>query len=309
MYNRERFISRALDSCLKQYFNDFEIIVVDDGSQDKSKEVVQQYSVSRVKLICHNNNRGLCFARQTGVDVARGEWVIFLDSDDELSPGSLNIIHRKAKKVKDHISGLRFMCQLDSGYLSPSPPFLEEVWDYKQYILFLESYIDKRSESIFMARRWTFNKVRFPKIPRGQGVYHLDFAKLYPIATFPEVVRYYHQDADNQNTTLSFSHILKSSSFLIERQELILKRHGKSLAQWAPRKYIQTLTGLATANFLAGRRKQGFHHAMLSLRTSPEAKTWVVLLAGLVNPKLLARIKHFQHMRNLEKLKLLNTES
>jgi len=289
-----------LNSCLTQDFDNFEIIVVDDGSQDNSIDVVQKYIDSRVRLISHINNRGLCQARQSGVDVARGEWIIFLDSDDELFLDALRIIYKRTKEVNESICGLRFMCQLDSGDLSPDPPFLEEMWDYKRYILFLESYIDKRSESIFIPRRLTFNRVRLPKMPQGHGLYHLEFTKLYLIGTYSDVVRYYHQDASNQNTKPSIDNILAKSGSMIECLELILKRHGNSLALWAPRKYIETLTGLATVYFLKGHRKQGFHYAMRSLRiSSPSLKTWVVLLAGLINPKLLANLKYFHHMKTL----------
>src|SRR5579862_3104859 len=85
-YNRSVEIVRAVDSCLRQDFSDFEIVVVDDRSTDHTAEVVRRYNDVRINLICHAANRGVCPARNTGVSHANGQWIIFLDSDDELLP-------------------------------------------------------------------------------------------------------------------------------------------------------------------------------------------------------------------------------
>jgi hypothetical protein len=86
-YNRCGLLRESLDSVLAQEFTDYEVIVVDDGSQDDTPAIVAQYG-GRVRLLSQCN-RGPGPARNRGVEAARGEYVAFLDSDDLLFPWSL----------------------------------------------------------------------------------------------------------------------------------------------------------------------------------------------------------------------------
>lgn len=90
MYKVENYIERCLDSLIKQTFQDIEIICVDDGSPDKSGEIAEHYAVrdQRVRVI-HKKNAGLGMARNTGLDFAKGKFVMFVDSDDFLK---LNLV-------------------------------------------------------------------------------------------------------------------------------------------------------------------------------------------------------------------------
>src|SRR6267378_3691627 len=90
VYNRERMLKRAIESCLAQDFADFELIVVDDGSTDRSVSVAEAYRDPRISVVRHPVNRGVGPARNTGVDAAGGEWIVCLDSDDELLPVGLS---------------------------------------------------------------------------------------------------------------------------------------------------------------------------------------------------------------------------
>lgn len=83
VYNVEKYIRECIDSLLNQTYKNLEIILVDDGSKDKSGEICENYANadSRVKVI-HKENEGLGFARNTGLTVAQGKFVTFIDSDD-----------------------------------------------------------------------------------------------------------------------------------------------------------------------------------------------------------------------------------
>ena len=87
-YNRDKVIKRAIDSVLKQTFQDFEIVVVDDGSVDKTKEVVNSIADKRVKYV-YQKNQGATAARNTGIINSLGYYVSFLDSDDFWHPEML----------------------------------------------------------------------------------------------------------------------------------------------------------------------------------------------------------------------------
>ena len=83
VYNVEKYLSRCVDSILNQTFTDFECILVDDGSPDNCGKICDEYAKKdkRVKVI-HKQNGGLSDARNTGLDIAGGEYIYFLDSDD-----------------------------------------------------------------------------------------------------------------------------------------------------------------------------------------------------------------------------------
>jgi glycosyltransferase involved in cell wall biosynthesis len=86
-YNGERFIDKALDSILNQSYQDYEIIVINDGSTDRTAEVLQPY-LSQIRYI-EQANQGVAAARNRGMALARGELVAFLDQDDVLLPDKL----------------------------------------------------------------------------------------------------------------------------------------------------------------------------------------------------------------------------
>jgi glycosyltransferase involved in cell wall biosynthesis len=88
-YNAQLFLSRAIDSALAQDIPHSEIIVVDDASADATGEIVRSYEARGVRLISHAQRRGAAAARNTGVAAAKGEYVAFLDADDEWLPGKL----------------------------------------------------------------------------------------------------------------------------------------------------------------------------------------------------------------------------
>lgn len=88
-YNREAMVGAAIDSLLVQTFDDFEIIVVDDGSTDRSVEVVKSMRDPRVRLITHERNLGIPSARNSGLEAAEGQYIAWLDSDDLARPKRL----------------------------------------------------------------------------------------------------------------------------------------------------------------------------------------------------------------------------
>ena len=106
LYNKEAIIKKSIESVLTQDYDDFEVIVVNDGSTDNSVEIVKAIHDPRITLI-EQENGGPSKARNTGVKNAKGEWILFLDADDELLPGALKHF---AELVKAHKNIEMFMC-------------------------------------------------------------------------------------------------------------------------------------------------------------------------------------------------------
>lgn len=98
-YNIAPYITRCMESVLGQSLENIEIIVVDDGSTDETPQILHGLlSDSRVHIIHHRKNQGLAVARKTGLDVARGEYVWFVDGDDWINPESAKTLYQRAKE-------------------------------------------------------------------------------------------------------------------------------------------------------------------------------------------------------------------
>ncbi|MEW5798408.1 MAG: glycosyltransferase family A protein [Bacteroidota bacterium] len=89
-YNRAGLLPRAIDSVLQQTYDDWELVVVDDGSKDKTRALIDEYSTKDDRIsYFHQLNAGLAHARNTGMQLAIGDYLCFLDSDDEFAPTHL----------------------------------------------------------------------------------------------------------------------------------------------------------------------------------------------------------------------------
>jgi glycosyltransferase involved in cell wall biosynthesis len=97
-YNRSALVRETVNSVLRQTFSDFELFVIDDGSTDNTREVINSLNDSRLKYI-YQNNSGVSSARNLGIKIARGQFICFLDSDD-LWPE--NFLQTMIKKLQDN---------------------------------------------------------------------------------------------------------------------------------------------------------------------------------------------------------------
>jgi len=105
-YNRSQTLLRAIDSALDQTANNVEIIVVDDGSTDRTEELIESSYSKEIELIRYGENTGANFARTVGALVAEGEYISFLDSDDELHPNHIESVRQVLRTVSDKYAGV-----------------------------------------------------------------------------------------------------------------------------------------------------------------------------------------------------------
>lgn len=136
VYNTEKYLPRCINSILDQTFTDFELILVDDGSTDNSGKICDEYSKkdSRIVVI-HKENGGASSARNTGIDIAKGEWISFVDSDDWVNVEYLNGLIIDASK-DDNVD---FVIQ---GLFKVVGNFRERL-SLKEYQIYARSELEK----------------------------------------------------------------------------------------------------------------------------------------------------------------------
>lgn len=98
-YNHEKYVAEAIQSVLDQTFEDFEIVITDDGSSDRTVDVIEGFKDKRIRLFTFEENQGACVAARKCLDEASGEYVAMLSSDDVFLPGKLE---KQVKFLDEH---------------------------------------------------------------------------------------------------------------------------------------------------------------------------------------------------------------
>jgi len=121
VYNIEEYLPRCVDSILAQTYGKLEIILVDDGSKDRSGSICDDYAGKdpRVRVI-HKKNGGLSDARNAGMDVASGEYIGFVDGDDWIEPDMYRAMYHACEKEKAQVAACRYKQITKSGVIDGS---------------------------------------------------------------------------------------------------------------------------------------------------------------------------------------------
>ena len=97
-FNRSKYLKRAISSALNQTYEKIEIIIIDDNSDDETDSVVRDFKDERIKYYKNNKNKGPTFSRNKGIRLSKGEYITFLDDDDELLPRKIELQINKFKE-------------------------------------------------------------------------------------------------------------------------------------------------------------------------------------------------------------------
>ncbi len=129
IYNGEKYIIRCLESIISQTEKDYEVIAVDDGSTDNSLAILKRYESDIIKVI-HTENKGVCHARNVGLDNSIGEYITFVDVDDELRNDALETLLFLIKKHDADIAAGSKLYLDDTGKIKcqRTDKTEEEIW-------------------------------------------------------------------------------------------------------------------------------------------------------------------------------------
>jgi glycosyltransferase involved in cell wall biosynthesis len=133
VYNRENYLRQAVDSVLNQTFDNFELLAIDDGSTDRSAEVLKSYG-NKLKLI-QQRNQGPEIARNAAAALAQGEYLVYLDSDDLLLPFALETFDKviRAMYSPPLLLGSILFFRESQPPPQPFPPDTIEIFKFKNY--------------------------------------------------------------------------------------------------------------------------------------------------------------------------------
>ncbi len=165
-YNYARFLDRALDSAISQPGEDYEIIVIDDGSTDDTNSVVSEYLSNPY---CphlhyhHQNNLGPSAARNSGVKLSRGQFLIFLDADDELVDGALDYLRpiAEAKPNAGLLVGGHYTAHEDGSLKYSKAKHLSRIRT-KNFVAYLTKKISIANGAVAI-NRMIFEKTQYPE--------------------------------------------------------------------------------------------------------------------------------------------------
>lgn len=109
VYNAEKYLTKCIDSILTQTYDNFELILIDDGSTDRSGEICDRYAETDERItVIHKENGGVSAARNTGIDIAKGEYITFIDSDDYIDTDFFSSAYKAVSSINadEYVSGI-----------------------------------------------------------------------------------------------------------------------------------------------------------------------------------------------------------
>lgn len=169
VYNVEPYLPNFIDSVIGQTFTDWELLLVDDGSTDKSGKICDDYALQdeRIKVI-HKSNGGVSSARNAGLKEMKGEWVLMPDPDDELPPDSLETLYKNTSDEIDLVSA-SYLWYKEGRYRIPVNQSFDKDYSRDEYASVMGVIPQPRNHDrrccnkLFRASVITENHIYFPE--------------------------------------------------------------------------------------------------------------------------------------------------
>jgi glycosyltransferase involved in cell wall biosynthesis len=256
-YNHARYLPAAIDSVSMQDYPNKEIIVVDDGSSDNTKEVAANYP--QVKYIFQNNS-GLSAARNTGLKNSGGELLLFLDADDWLYADALKTNTRYLAEDPDlaFVSGGHN--KVDDAGCILSAEDIDVNEDHYQWLLKM-NYIGMHATVLY--RRWVFDEFEFDTSLKACEDYdlYLRIARKYPIAHHTKKIAAYRWH--NSNMSGNIPKMLGSVLLVLDRQKKLLHTTAEKEALKKGRHIWKTYYALELYRKAKNTKLNKFENALL----------------------------------------------
>jgi len=267
-YNRANTLTRVIESILNQDYQNFELIIIDDGSSDHSDEVMKQYQDNpKIKYIKLSKNYGVNRARNVGFDNVSSDvdWITLLDSDDEFFPQALTIMKEVILK-NPKLDYFRFSEINEKG---KRVCFVKEdnfIADYKSTVLEKDAY---GGWTATLSKKIIDSGFRFEERVNGfESLSWFELSKTVKCLYSLEVVKLYHTD------TISLTRPAKKDWSFYENtklgNELILKNFGDDMKRFGASKSLATvLYELGKLNIIAKEKRKGILYTIQAIKYNP----------------------------------------
>jgi glycosyltransferase involved in cell wall biosynthesis len=259
-YNCETTIRRAIDSALMQTFQDFELIVVDDGSQDGTFEVIKTIVDHRIKVVRHPVNSGEAEARNTAIKSASGRYLAFLDSDDEWLPEKLSrqleAIRKEPEGIVANVTGYYLFDEFNIK--REEIPFRPDSW-----FKYLLMGCGQGPGTTLMISREAYEKIGYydPTLPRhADWDWLLRFTQLYPLSVLAEPLAIINRSSQPQAKIVE-----RAALRFLEKHDQDFRRFGYYGKRAVGKRYLE----LAIYYYLEGNRPAGWNWFRKALSQSP----------------------------------------
>ena len=292
-YNRERLIARSVKSVLNQTYRNFEIIIVDDASTDNTEKVISSFNDERIRYLRHDKNRGEAAARNTGIKLARGEYIASQDSDDEWLPEKLGkqieLFKNTPPKVGVVYTGFWKIENNEKTYI-PFSWVNQKDGDIHKELLkgnFIGSPVALVRKECFekagMFDEKLFHLVDWEMWLRISKYYHFRYIDE------PLVVAYYRSD----NVSANQNAFIKAHELILEKYFQEFKKERKLLTKWCV-----DINDLLISN---GKVKKARSYLIKALKVSPlNIKLLVAVLLTFFGGSVYNRtIAAYQKIKNL----------
>ena len=264
VYNTEKYLNRCIDSILAQTFMDFELILVDDGSTDGSGAICDEYAQKDPRVVViHQKNKGQAAARNRALDIAQGEYIGFVDSDDYIHPQMYEILLNQARIIHADISVCGYQSVSETKALMPVPNPGCRQWNGRDFLKHcLLNQVDKKPWVLWdkVFRRACFASLRMP-----EGRIYEDNAVVYKLIYAAERIA----DCDeklycycfNENSTVNQNFQKKHLDWLIVLEEMLVffeKNYDAVLLDKLNRSYLYALEDMysKTKLYLQDRKEE-----------------------------------------------------
>lgn len=281
-YNRAYIISRAIGSILNQTFTDFELIVVDDGSVDNTKEVIDAFKDSRIKYVCHEKNKGISAARNTGTALAQGAFIAGQDSDDMWLPQYLERALKVFATVGPRVGVVytRIQKKMRDGTIVLVPPLDFYPTSGNLHEKLLEGNFITMQAAIM--RRECFDSIGgFEKNREFDSIYEWSFllslSQRYEFAFVPDV---------GLEITVFEDSVTSNQAKRLRARELTFLKHLKEFERY-PRIYARNAYNIGHAYAIRGEKLRARRYLWWSLKKKPTMRALgAFMLAVLPVPNL-----------------------
>lgn len=204
LYNVEKYLCKCIDSILNQTFQDFELILIDDGSTDKSGEICEYYAERNKNiLVVHMEHGGVSAARNRGLEENKNEYIVFVDADDFTEPLFLEILYNAAKEKRADIvlTGSNYIVENEEKRIRQCNYHLGDILENVRMIPKEEVYrrvlLGENTIALWekLYHNSTFQNIRFPvgKIHEDGKVFVRIIENAYRIAYVPSYAGYFYQ--------------------------------------------------------------------------------------------------------------------